>query len=210
MAKYEREESEVNVVNEPDMSRTYTARDYLEWTFEGLYELILGKVYKMSPAPSADHQRISRKLSRKFFNFFEEGHRCEAFNSPIDVFLVKQGQDWKDTKIILEPDLCVICDSSKIHPQGCIGSPDFVLEILSPSTSKRDHREKFSLYEEYGVPEYWIVDPFNKCIIRNILKEDKYEIQRAAFAEEVISPQQFPDLKITVEDVFEGIGEFEG
>ncbi len=202
MAKYRQQETDVNVAKEPDTSRTYTARDYLEWTFEGLYELIRGKVYKMSPAPGADHQRISRKLSRKFFNFFKEGHQCEAFNSPIDVFLVKPGQDWKDTKVILEPDLCVICDSTKIHERGCIGSPDFVLEILSPSTLKRDHREKFSLYEEYAVPEYWIVDPSNKCIIRNLLKNGKFEIQRAAFAEEVISPQQFPDLKIAVADIF--------
>lgn len=207
MADYKKRDSEVNVVNEPDMSRTYTARDYLEWTFDGLYELIRGKVYKMSPAPSSAHQDISTNLVL-MLGAIKREHHCKLYHSPFDVYLVKPGQHWKDTDIVLEPDLCIICDPGKIQKRGCVGSPDFVLEILSPSTSKRDHREKFSLYEEYGVPEYWIVDPFNKCIIRNILKDDKYEIQRAAFAEEVISPQQFPDLKIKVEDVFEGIGEF--
>ncbi len=209
MAKYEQKESDLNAANEPDMSRTYTARDYLEWTFEGLYELIRGKVYKMSPAPSADHQRIVSNIARSFLTFFKATNPCQVFLAPFDVYLYKNEEDWKDTKVILEPDLCIICDKSKIKKQGCVGSPDFVLEILSPSTAKKDHREKFSLYEEYGVPEYWIVDPFNKYIVRNILKEGKYEIQRAAFAEEVISPQQFPDLKITVEEVFEGVGEFE-
>ncbi len=209
MTDYKSEKQEVDVLKEPDYSRSYTARDYLDWTFEGLYELIHGVAHKMSPAPSANHQRISRKLSRVFFNYFQEGQKCEAFNSPIDVFLIKEGEDWKETKVILEPDLCIICDPAKIQKQGCIGSPDFVLEILSPATAKKDFTDKFSLYEEYGVAEYWIVDPFNKCVIRNILKQEKYEIQRAAFAEELISPQQFPELTIKVADVFEGIGHYE-
>ncbi len=163
----------------------------------------------MSPAPGSEHQKIVSNLARAFLNHFHATDPCQVFIAPFDVFLTKKGEDWKETKVVLEPDLCIICDKDKIKKQGCIGFPDFVLEILSPSTSKRDHREKFSLYEEYAVPEYWIVDPFNKCIIRNLLKNGKYEIQRAAFAEEVISPRQFPDLKVKVEDVFEGIGEFE-
>lgn len=205
MAEYRTGESRKNQVQEPDMSGSYTARDYLSWTFDGLYELIRGKVYKMSPAPSTNHQRIALNITRRLIPHFNPGDRCELFFAPFDVFLVKSGDDWRKTRTVVEPDICIICDPSKINLHGCIGSPDFILEILSPSTATKDQREKFDIYGEYGVPEYWIADPFSRSVTRNILKTNgRYQIQRPSFEKEVVTPRQFPDLKIKVEDIFEG------
>ena len=104
---------------EPDLSGTYTAKDYLTWQLDELVELIRGKIYKMSPSPTSNHQRISLRLGGAFLNFFEN-KKCEVFVAPFDVYLVKPGQDYKEAKNIVEPDLCVICDTSKIKKFGSL------------------------------------------------------------------------------------------
>lgn len=209
MKNYQQPSPEKQQVNEPDMSRSYTAREYLEWTFDGLYEIIRGKVFKMSPSPGTIHQRISMNLTRIFLPHFHKKSNCEIFVAPLDVFFVKPGKNWKDTNIILEPDLCLVCDATKIHKRGIIGSPDFVLEILSPSTSAKDQKLKFDIYEEYQVPEYWIVDPAKRSISRNVLKNGSYEIQPAAVMGDEIYPAQFPQVKVALNDVFHAPGKSE-
>lgn len=203
MAEYKIEEK-THELNEPDMTRSYTARDYLEWTFDGLYEIIRGKVFKMSPAPGSSHQTVSTNLVILFAPIRKHGP-CQLFHAPFDVFLIKPGDNWKDTKTVVEPDLCIVCDSNKINERGCIGPPDFVLEILSASSSKRDLKTKMELYEEFEIPEYWVVDPVLQSVSRNLLKDGKYQIQRPVFEGDILTPQQFPELKIDVKEVFYGL-----
>lgn len=142
----------------------FTYKDYSTWPDDERWELVDGVAYNMSPAPSTLHQRISRIISTKICNFLD-GKPCEPFIAPFDVYFPEtpdQNLNFIDT--IVQPDITVICDPTKITEKGCLGAPDFIVEILSPSTSKKDLNEKFRLYEKSGVSEYWIVDPGNKFI----------------------------------------------
>lgn len=121
-------------------------------------ELIDGKIYYMSP-PSFDHQRISRLLHVAITNYIDEHNgNCEALAAPFAVFLNK------DDKNYFEPDISVICDYSKIDKKGCHGAPDWVIEIVSPSSKTMDYLIKATKYMDAGVREYWIVDPEEKSI----------------------------------------------
>ena len=122
-------------------------------------ELIDGEIYNMA-GPSAAHQRILSFLHIEIGTYLR-GKTCEVFTAPFDVYL--QHED-EDTPNIVQPDLMVICDRDKITKKGCIGAPTWIIEIVSPSTSRRDYLTKLSLYADYGVKEYWIVNPMNETI----------------------------------------------
>ncbi|NQT60054.1 MAG: Uma2 family endonuclease [Bacteroidetes bacterium] len=142
----------------------FTYVEYSTWPDDERWELIDGTAYNMSPAPSTSHQRVSRILFSQICNFVENSS-CEPFAAPFDVYLPEfPDQDFNEIDTIVQPDLIIICDSSKIIQKGCLGAPDMVVEILSPSTAKKDMNEKFQLYEKHGVKEYWVVDPGNAYI----------------------------------------------
>ena len=199
-----KEEKTPDFIEEPDLSGTYTAADYLQWKLQEMVELIRGKIVKMSPAPSSNHQRISIKLSRIFDRHFDD-KKCEAFSAPFDVYLVNIGEDCKKTKNIVEPDLCVICDPDKIKSFGCVGAPDLVIEIISPSTSKNDQKDKYELYEEYGVKEYWIVFPETKSVMVFQLVNGKYIASRPFTEIEKIMSRLFPELEVNLAEVFRNV-----
>jgi Uma2 family endonuclease len=150
--------------------KRYTYADYLTWDDDVRYELIDGVPYTMA-APSANHQRVLAKLLMRFGSFLE-GKTCEVFPAPFDIRLA--ADDYDDT--VVQPDLVVVCDRSKIDKRGCIGAPDIVIEILSPSSSKRDRYDKLLLYKRAGVREYWIVDIETKTIQVYILKNEEYVV----------------------------------
>jgi len=191
---------------EPDLSGTYTASDYLQWKLDVMVELIRGKIFKMTPSPSSNHQRISRELQYQFHQHFL-GKTCEFFNAPFDVYLVHPGDNFKKSKNVVEPDLCVICDPAKIIKLGCIGAPDLVVEILSPSTSKKDQKDKFELYEEFGVREYWIVSPENRSVSIHVLKNGSFQSFRPVTEVEKLHSRVFPDLVIDLKEVFKDVKE---
>ena len=154
----------------------YTYSDYCQWPDDERWELINGVAYNMSPAPGTRHQEISFFLSTEI-GIFLKGKSCKAFSAPFDVFLSEmKNQDISNFNTIVQPDISVICNSDKIVSRGCIGAPDLIMEILSPSTSSKDLNIKYKLYEKSGVPEYWIVDPGNEYIrIFHLTKEGKYD-----------------------------------
>ena len=118
----------------------------------------------MSPAPTSSHQKISFELSGLIRDSLK-GNHCQAFTAPFDVYFPQYPeQDFNSINTIVQPDISVICDPEKIIKKGCLGAPDIIFEILSPSTSKKDLNEKFQLYEKNGVKEYWIVDPGNRYV----------------------------------------------
>ncbi len=152
-----------------DLTKQYTFADYVTWRFEERVEILRGWVARMSPAPSAYHQRVSTELGfhiRKYLG--RDG--CQLFAAPFDVRLPRT----KGGESVVQPDLCVVCDPSKIDEQACVGAPDFVIEILSPSNTKHELRDKFELYEESGVGEYWIVDPHRRSIERYVLQQKRF------------------------------------
>ena len=185
---------------EPDVSGTYTARDYITWKTEEMMELLLGKIFKMSPAPSSVHQQIVMNLGNSLYTHFKKS--CKVFPAPYDVYLVKSGENWKETKNILQPDLCVICEASKVQHRGCIGAPDLVVEILSPSTAAKDLGIKRDLYEEYGVKEMWIIHPHEATVAVHVLENGKYRILPLYSKGETIQSPTFAELKVDLNDVF--------
>jgi Uma2 family endonuclease len=115
----------------------------------------------MSPAPRPLHQEIIINLGGELRHLIKKNRgACKVFPAPFDVRLPKSGET-DDSRIdtVVQPDLCIVCDLSKIDDRGCLGAPDFVAEVQSPSTSKYDLTEKFNLYEASGVREYWVVFP---------------------------------------------------
>ncbi|WP_042006912.1 Uma2 family endonuclease, partial [Capnocytophaga canis] len=94
--------------------------------------------------------------------------------APFDVRLPKKEEKGDNIHTVVQPDLCVICDESKLDERGCIGAPDLIIEILSPGNSKKEMKNKFELYQESGVEEYWIVNPTDENILVNVLEDGKY------------------------------------
>lgn len=159
----------ITSLSQLDFSQEYTYADYLKWQLKESIELIKGKISLMSPAPVRVHQKISMELSYLIRKFLE-GHPCEVYTAPFDVRLTNK--DGKES--VVQPDISVICDLSKLDDKGCVGSPDIVIEILSPSNHKKEMDSKFDLYQESGVKEYWIVEPNTKTVLMYVLENDKF------------------------------------
>jgi len=147
-----------------NIRNTFSYKDYQDWT-EGRWELINGIVYDMSPAPLRIHQKISFEIARQIGNCLMD-KPCEAYTAPFDVCLPEYEDAWdEDIDTVVQPDLAVICDASKLTDRGCTGAPDMIIEILSPATAGKDLQKKRLLYEKHGVKEYWIVHPTDKIVM---------------------------------------------
>lgn len=200
---YNEEEHKFQLVEEPDPSLSYTYADYLKWKFEEQVELIRGKIFKMSPAPAPRHQEISGKLFLRIGNFLEKKH-CKFFSAPFDVRLPAKNKR-KDAEIItvVQPDLCVICDLSKIDDKGCLGAPDLVIEVLSPGNTNKEIKLKFELYEEAGVKEYWVVYSAEENIAVFVLNENgKYDGAKIYAGNDRIKSIAVKGLTIKLDDIF--------
>jgi Uma2 family endonuclease len=150
-----------------DLGGKFAYRHYRTWPDEERWELINGIAWSMSPAPTERHQELSWRLSIMFGNYLK-GKPCKAFAAPYDVLLPHGDESDDEVDTVVQPDIVVFCDHSKRRANGARGTPDLIVEILSPSTSKKDQREKFDLYQKHGVREYWIVDPAGAwlCVYR--------------------------------------------
>ncbi|HTG55958.1 MAG TPA: Uma2 family endonuclease [Niabella sp.] len=188
-------------ISQLDRNKKYTYADYLTWRFKEAVELIKGKLFILSPAPASWHQKIAANLVLKIGNHFD-GQNCNMFFAPFDVRLMKNKSSDYEITTVVQPDICVICDEAKIDERGCIGAPDLIIEILSPYTAKKDMNEKFNLYEENGVNEYWVVFPDTKAINQYFLKEGRYEFIDPLFMGQSITSTVFPRLSIELKDIF--------
>jgi Uma2 family endonuclease len=141
----------------------YTFADCLGWDEKERAEIIGGEVLMMAP-PSRIHQKISGEIFRQLANFLE-GKRCEVYSAPFGVRLFeKDGDRPEDVDTVVEPDITVVCDTSRLDQHGCKGAPELVMEILSPSNRRHDMLVKLNLYQRAGVREYWIVNPDDKDV----------------------------------------------
>lgn len=148
----------------PAEKEFYTLADYLRWKErKGRYELIDGDAYLMAP-PTTQHQKVSGEIFRQIANFLE-GKKCEVYVAPFGVRLFeREGDRPEDVDTLVEPDITVVCDKSKLDEYGCRGAPELVIEVLSPSSRKHDRLVKLNLYQRAGVPEYWIVNPEEESV----------------------------------------------
>ena len=189
-----------------DLTKTYSYADYLLWQFQERVELIKGRIFEMSPAPSRKHQVVSSILNRYLDRYFEY-QPCGLYYAPFDVRLVNFQKSTDDKKVftVVQPDLCVVCDENKLDDRGCIGAPDLVIEILSPGNSKKEMGIKFNLYEENHVKEYWIVEPAENSIFVYTLKDGKYIGLKPCIEGEKITSPLFPELDFEIEKIFENV-----
>lgn len=148
---------------QPVEKESYTFADYLTWDENDRYEIIYGDAVMMSP-PLRIHQKVSAEIFKQISSFLED-KPCEVYYAPFGVRLFEQdGDSPDDVDTVVEPDISVVCDHSKLDDYGCKGAPDMVIEILSPSTLRHDRIVKLDLYQRAGVREYWIADPQNRSI----------------------------------------------
>jgi Uma2 family endonuclease len=195
-------EEEVSQFNDLDLSATYSYANYLKWTFDERLELIKGKIFKMSPAPSRIHQKISQEISGMLFGFLKE-RTCEVYTAPFDIRLPRKSNADKDIITVVQPDICVICDPSRLDDRGCIGAPDIVVEILSPGNSKKELRSKYEVYEESGVKEYWIVWPEHKTFVKYALDDKgKYQPSRVMTLGDEVTTPVLPGFVLKLDEVF--------
>ena len=187
-------------------STHYTYADYLSWMDEQRRELIHGVAYKLMSAPSRLHAQISSELLAIFKWFVKKRKgKCKVYHAPFDVRLPKNGETANEQiDTVVQPDICVICDESKLDDAGCIGAPDLIVEVQSPSTAKHDLREKFDLYEQSGVKEYWIVYPNDKGLTVYILQETgKYDNGTTYELSGKVPVGIFEGLEIDLKELFE-------
>lgn len=136
----------------------FTYGDYVQWQGDQRWELIDGHAYLMSPAPSRRHQAVLFELARQIAAQLEGG-TCEVFIAPFDVRLSMGEEQDSEIDTVVQPDISVFCDPTKLDDAGARGAPDWLIEILSPATAARDRVEKRDLYARVGVREYWVVHP---------------------------------------------------
>lgn len=147
----------------PAEKERYTFADCLTWGEDERIEIIDGEAVMMAP-PTTAHQLISGEIFRQLANYLE-GKKCRAIPAPFAVRLFeKDGDSPEDVDTMVEPDISVVCDSSRLDKHGCKGAPDMVVEILSPSTQRHDRLVKLGLYQRARVREYWIVNPEDQTV----------------------------------------------
>jgi len=194
--------SQITDFSQLDLKKQYTYADYLTWTFDERLELIKGWIYKMSPAPKRKHQEVSLNLTLTLASYFKKCG-CKIYEAPFDVRLKKNKGSDSEINTVVQPDISVFCDLIKLDDRGAIDAPDLVVEITSDSTMKKDYNEKFNLYEENGVQEYWVVMPEANAVNQYVLQDGRYAFVDTFTKTQHISPALFPGLSIDLSLVFE-------
>lgn len=177
----------------PVKEKFYTIEDIYALPDGQRAELIDGRMYMMAP-PNTRHQSLVSEFTITIGSYIRsKGGNCKVFPAPFAVYLNKDDQNY------VEPDISVICDKSKLNDKGCSGAPDWIIEIISPSTSRIDYGVKLFKYRTAGVREYWIVNPMKKTVtvydFENEEKTNQYDF------DETIASCIYEDLKINIADL---------
>jgi Uma2 family endonuclease len=176
--------------------------DYLKWPEDERWELIDGVAYNMTPAPSRTHQEILLALASEFYIFLKDKH-CKVYVAPFDVRLPEGDEKEEEIKTVVQPDLVVVCDQTKLDEKGCIGPPDLIVEITSPTTASKDLKEKLNLYERVGVKEYWIIGPTDETVlVFHLDSQGKYGRPEVFSPEDIIQAGILEGLSIKLKDLF--------
>ncbi|MEO5600346.1 MAG: Uma2 family endonuclease [Cyclobacteriaceae bacterium] len=186
-------------ISQLDQTKRYTYADYLTWQFQDRVEIIVGKIFRMSPAPSTEHQQIVSALHFNIYDYLRKKN-CKAFPSPFDVTLPSPS-GIVDT--VVHPDITVICDQSKITERGCSGAPDLVIEVVSKSSIRKDLHEKYFLYEQCGIKEYWIVHPGERSlIIFTLNNEGVYQASKPLTRGDKVVSNVIGGLELQLDEIF--------
>ena len=188
----------------PKENKKNTYADYITWPENERWEIIDGVPY-MQAAPLWQHQSISGEIYRQISNYLI-GKPCRVFSSTFDLCLAEYNEGDDDITNVVQPDIVVVCDESKLRKTGYFGVPHLIIEISSISTTRRDRVLKFNKYEKAGVAEYWIVDPDGKYISVFTLQDNRRYGRPEAYTEEDKVPVTvFPDFRVDLKPVFDGV-----
>jgi Uma2 family endonuclease len=187
-------------MTQPKPEHTFSYADYLTWPEEQRWELLDG-VPSLQATPSRIHQEISGELYRQLANYFR-GKSSRVYHAPFCVRLDGEKKDM-EVKNVVEPDISIVCDRSKLDEKGCRGAPDLIIEIVSPSSGKLDKLIKFNKYEQAGVKEYWIVEPLEKLVSVFVLQTNgRYGRPETYTDEDTVKVSTLGDLTIDLPSVF--------
>jgi Uma2 family endonuclease len=194
----------IDSLSQLDLDGRYTYTDYLSWKFEEAVEIIKGKIMPMA-SPSVRHQKISWRLTLSL-GVYLRNQKCQAFAAPFDVRLYDKKKSAKanmEIFTVVQPDICIVCDETKLDDKGCKGAPDLVVEILSPGNSAKEMRLKKDLYEESGVKEYWIFDPEHETVHQfSLTKSGKYGAANIYINTDSMDCVIFPEMKVDLTEIF--------
>jgi Uma2 family endonuclease len=192
-----------NKVSEPFTGYgKYSYADYLTWQMDEMVEIIKGKVFKSAAAaPSRIHQKVSLKISNNLFNFLEN-RPCEVYAAPFDVRLPVKSKKNEDIYTVVQPDICVVCDKSKLDDLGCLGAPDLIIEILSPGNNRKELKHKYEVYEESGVQEYWVIHPNEQTLLIYTLTNGSYIASKLFSPGDIVNSECIEGFSLDLEDVF--------
>lgn len=184
---------------QPDKKHNYA--DYLTWPDDERWEIIDGVPYMLA-APTWQHQSVSGQLMMQFGNYLS-GKTCRAFSAPFDLRLPEGDEADEDVETVVQPDVTIVCDKSKLKGTGYYGVPALVIEIVSPATGKMDRLLKFNRYEKAGIKEYWIVDPDSKLVsVFTLQGNNRYGRPETYTDTDSVKVSAFPDLAIDLKEVF--------
>jgi Uma2 family endonuclease len=179
-------------------TKTVSLEEFLEIDkTENRIEYFDGEVIYL-PFPSIEHQRVLLNIAAEFRNYFK-GKPCEAFISPLDLWLIDEE---KSVNVKVQPDLMVICDKAGLKENAYYGVPALIIEIISPSNENHDRVKKYSTYMEFSIKEYWMVNPELKTVEVYVLEEDEYKQAAIYKGSDCAASQIFDGLDILLEEVF--------
>ncbi len=176
-------------------AKKWTYKDYLKLDDDARYEIIDGELI-MAPSPITNHQTVSKKVQHILYKLEEKGIGT-VFNAPLDVVFAENQ--------VVQPDIIFILPENKkiIQEKGIFGSPDLVIEILSPSSAQRDRDKKYHLYERFGVKEYWIIDPLWHTVEIFVLENNIYQLHRFIEGEGVVQSRIIKEFELDVQEIIE-------
>lgn len=191
-------------ISQLDPDGSYTYADYLSWRFTEYVELIRGRILRKMSAPTSQHQEVVSNLHGFIWNHLQK-KACRVYPAPFDVRLMRSMANGDaQVKTVVQPDICVVCDPAKIDRRGCLGAPDWILEVVSPSSLVLDTRTKFDLYAENGVAEYWIVFPGEQTVLAYSLDPaGAYELTGTYSEPGPMHSRTLPELQLKWDDIFE-------
>ncbi|MHB8073373.1 Uma2 family endonuclease [Desulfosporosinus fructosivorans] len=179
----------------------YTYAEYLTWFEDKRWELLDGVAYNIA-APSRRHQEVVGELFYQIRSYLDD-KPCRVYAAPFDVRLREPEQEDEQITHVVQPDILVVCDESKLDEKGCLGSPDLIIEVISPTSISLDYVKKLALYEKYKVKEYWIVHPIDQTVMVFYLGDDRQYGKPGIFTEDSqLKSRIFADLEIDLQQVF--------
>lgn len=182
-------------------SNRFTYAGYCTWPDEERWELIDGEAYAMSPTPTRAHQEVVVALAAQLYSALQET-ACLVYTAPFDVRLPHREEADEVVDTVVQPDIAVICDPSKLDDQGCRGAPDWIIEVLSPTTAAKDYIRKRELYERHGIREYWLVHPTDRALFVYRLGAAGYGKPRVLPTVGPCASAVIPDLTIDWDGIF--------